>query len=362
MEIKAFSLGGEPSCYFTCLPVIDILDRMEVDEWSVDNIFGYQRAIDLRRFGKGNLSITKLIENGISAATNLVINTREKLVFQEDFRQGAVISGFLDIPDHVRFWVMDGRHKMEAYRRLIVSHKRYASIPIGVSIYDSDDIGFETSLFYSLNTASLPLSNGIKYRNIQNLGRHYGEEYLLDKFDLNFVLTYRAIELVDQMNKYDGSPFYDRIAFYGQDMNQKHLIRDVDLVPMYRSMLQRKVLGFNLDDLVFNLVTYWGVLRNMYLECYENSNRYALFGYPGVYVFNKLFLDVEKLVADNTEAGYRRILYKLNSNTEKHPQLVFRNPMEPIHWDVSVENNLFITRNPQILDFIYINLKNKLHL
>ena len=64
MKIKSFSINnfGNP-CYVTCLPVMDILDRMVVDEWSPENRFGYQRVLDPRRVGGGRLSLLKSIES-----------------------------------------------------------------------------------------------------------------------------------------------------------------------------------------------------------------------------------------------------------------------------------------------------------
>lgn len=362
MQIRAFSIEKPARCYVTCLPILDLLDRMKIDEWSIENRFGYQRPIDDRRFGEGHLSILNSIQNGYSTPSNIVVSTREKLIYLEDSKQGSVSSGYLDIPDHVDFWIIDGRHTLESYRRLSSNLNGQNSFLLCVTIFDSVDIGFETGLFYTLNTSSLNLANGIKYRNYQNLGRHYGEDYLLENFGLNSVMLYRAIELVDLVNNRDDSPFKDRISVYGQGSKKDDFVRDSELVPMFQRILETKILDSNLDGLLFNLITYWNVLKTMYLECYNDNTRYAMFGYPGLFVFNKLFIDVNKKVTDSTEASYRKILYKLNSITEKHPQLVFRNPMEPSNWDVTVNNNIFITKNPQILNFIYNNLKNKLDL
>lgn len=362
MHIKAFSINNSTQCYVTCLPLIDILDRMMVDEWSVQNRFGYQRPIDSRRFGEGQLSIQKIIENGYSTPSNIVINTREKLVYQEEIRQGSISHGFLEIPDHVNFWVIDGRHKLESYRRLSKNDNSYLRTSLCITIYDSGDIGFETGLFFTLNTSSLPLAHGIEYRNIQNLGRHYGEKYLLEHFDLNSVYIYRAIEFVELLNDNEDSPFRGRISFFGNEFRKEHLVRDVDFIPMIKRILKMRILESNLDSVLLSIIKYWNVIKEMYFDCYENNDRYALFGYSGLYVFNMLFLDVEKKISDSSEENYRRILYKLNTITEKHPQLLFKNPMNPSQWDVTIDNNLFITKNPQILNFIYNNLKNKLDL
>lgn len=362
MQIRAFSIEKPAKCYVTCLPLLDILDRMKVDEWGVDNKFGYQRPLDSRRFGKGNLSITKYIENGYSTSSNIIASTREILGFKEDYNQGGLSSGYLDIPDYVNFWIIDGRHKLEAYRRLLQNNVDQTAVVLGITIYDAVDVGFETGLFYILNTSSLSLASGIKYRNIQNLGRHFGEKYLLENFDLNTVMLYRAIELVDIINDRDDSPFFRRICVFGEKLDKKHFVKDVELVPMFQKMFETKILESNFDELLFDYLTFWNVLTKMYPECYEDNAKYALFGYPGLFIFNKLFLDVEKRVSDSSEASYRKILFKLNSITEKHPQLVFRNAMGSSHWDVTVNGNIFITKNPQILNFIYNHLKHKLDL
>ena len=224
MKIKSFSINnfGNP-CYVTCLPVMDILDRMVVDEWSPENRFGYQRVLDPRRVGGGRLSLLKSIESGITTPSNIVVNTREKLVFEEDSVSGNIGFGYLDIPDFVKFWVVDGRHKLEAYRSLSENDPKFMSNVLNLVIFDADDIGFEINLFLTLNTSHLKLNNGIVYRNIQNLGRYYGEEYILKSLGLDEVITFRAIELMELLNSVDESPFKGRILYYGTQKKSEML-------------------------------------------------------------------------------------------------------------------------------------------
>ena len=151
-----------PLMWFVIIRVFhlfDVLDRVIVDEWRDDNRFGYHRQLDNRRFGAGILSLHQGISQ-IECPTSITINTRKKLHFSDEVRVGAQKFGLLDVPDYVKFWVVDGRHRLDAYRMLAESDRRYNDHLVNLVIYDHDDVGFDTSLYYHLNRCAMPLRRG----------------------------------------------------------------------------------------------------------------------------------------------------------------------------------------------------------
>ena len=120
------------------------------------------------------------------------------------------------------------------------------------------------------------------------------------------------------------------------------------------------MLNMDLDKIAFDLINYWNAIKSMYVDGYNNSEKYALFQCPGINVFNLLFNDIHKKISMSNEENYKRYLYKLKNSTEKHPQFIFRNPLNLELWDINNGNDVFLTKNPQIINFVYINLKRKL--
>jgi len=363
IQIRAFAIVNSGyRCYFTCLPVIDILDHMMVDEWSYENRFGYQRKLDNRRLGSGKISILKGIEDGVTNPSSIVVNTREKLVYNEDSVNGNISYGYLEIPDYVNFWIIDGRHRLESYRKLSDNDKKILTCTISLVIYDDIDIGYETRLFFTLNTSKLTLNKGIEYRNIQNLGRHYGEEYILENFGKNDLNTYRAVEITDKINTIEESPFKEKICIYGSIFENSHLIKDVEMINSIKDILNKNPLESNINKISSSIINYWNALKNMYPEAYHNSNKFTIFRYPGIYIFNMIFFNIEKKITNSTEESYEKYLNKLNTKTEKHPQIIFREPLKIESWDANNGENIFRSRNPQILNFVYSNIMRKLEL
>ena len=362
MMIKAFRLKTiNQICYLTCLPVIDILDKMKVDEWNDSNRLGYQRALDPRRFGDGELSIVDGINQGLFNPSGVVVNTREKLVFNEESQIGNISIGHLDIPDYAHFWVIDGRHKLEAFKEISKEDRDYLYVPLGLTIYDTIDLGDETKLFYILNSSKLRLNHGIELRNIQNLGRHYGERYLYESMGLNGLLTFRAVELTDLFNTIENSPFKERICNYGQVKEKKHFLKDVDMVHIMKLLL-KDYLYKDFDTISLKYINYWRYIKEMYKDCYMHNDKYSVFMYSGVYIFSLLFKDLDSKIVNSDVNNYSKYLSLLKTRTEKHPQTLFRKPIDSEVWKVDGDNKVFTTRNPQILNFVYSNIKRKIGL
>ena len=344
------------------MPLIDILEKLSVDEWSGDNRFGYKGPQDNRRFGKGMLSFVEDIKKGNSNPSGIVINTREKLSFREERSQGSLGFGYLDIPDYVRFWIIDGRHKLEAYRILSEQDNKYMNFILNILVYDTDDVGFETELSYTLNTSVTQLNKGIQYRNIQNIGVQYGEKYLLDNYGVDYLMIYKATLLTDCLNADTNSPFHNKIKLSNTNIVNKYMIKDIEFVPILKMIVKEYLFFYDIEEICKIYINYWNVIKNLNKECYENFSEYTLFSYQGLYIFSKLFLDINKKIVKNVEEDYKKILYSLNNITEGTSEILFRRPFNVEDWSYLKGEKIYHSRNPQILNYIYHNLKLKLGL
>jgi DGQHR domain-containing protein len=307
LEIGAFRIkqwgygkgAGERSLYLTTLPVSYLALRAEIDRWTKDNREGYQRPpLESRlKQGKGSI-VTYLLEEAGIFPTSVLLNVRQKLNFKEELRISEKISyGRLSIPDDVKFWIVDGQHRLEALKRVISTKPEFQNYPVPVTIMDLDSKFEEMLLFYIVNSRQRRIPIDIAYRHLQSMVEKVETETKYEWIK-NVLLGPQerrkgiAALIVDYLASDPGSPFYNRIRFVGEEREQWHLVDDSVLIRYVSKLLSEKTFGLMDPESVADLLMqYWKAIEELYPSCFKEgeSANYTLLKHTGIASFTYLF-------------------------------------------------------------------------
>ena len=138
------------------------------------------------------------------------------------------------------------------------------------------------------------------------------------------------------------------------------LLRMLIWFHIIKKIIQVHILNRNMDRMFSNYVKFWGVLKDVFIDGYLDHGKYSVFSYPGIYVFSLLFADIDEKTSLSDSVNYRGILAKLKDDADKNPLFAFRNPLNIELWRYDGGDKMFITRNQQILDYVYNVFRKKL--
>ena len=124
----------ELDTYLGVVKAIDIINRMEVDSFTPNNLQGYHREINENRLKlSDDKSLTSHISKGLALfPTNIIASIRGKgpeFIIHEDYGHTSMGSFYFE---NEKFWIVDGLHRLEALNAMIKRNKKYESFPVSV--------------------------------------------------------------------------------------------------------------------------------------------------------------------------------------------------------------------------------------
>ena len=338
--------------YATALPASEILNRYEIDRWTIKNKGGYQRNPDYRRV-KSKLLKYLLDEVG-SYPTSVLLNIRRKddiTFIEKESISNNVTLGLISLNKRTTFYVVDGQHRLEslkeAYREAIKISSKYAreilNYPLSVSIMNVDR-KLEMIYFYIVNSRQKRINVVLSYRIIQFLDKKMKEEDIPTnlKCAIDKIISKskrwisKAVDIVDYLALCNNSPWYNKIKLAGYagkyPVNERTFIQSMEGI-----LTQSTFYYMDIDTLSENLIDYWNAIFNIYPNTLKYAKEYTIMAYTGLFTFHNLYPFIYglilKLDRDPVYKNYFDILrYSLSSYTPEHSDPLFQGAIKEEYW------------------------------
>lgn len=189
--------------YVAVMSAKDLVAKTKVDIWRLNNQTGYQRAPEETR---ARAFMRFIASNEISPPA-ILANIRDS-----DRKRIRVGDGWLDIPDDVDIWLVDGQHRVRGLQMLLESSEKYADTEIPVVIMLGQPVYQEAKQFVIVNRTQKRVRTDLGERFLQRAVKEEGRTTLVSKGlmrGIEWIPT--AIAVADILNIEDHSVWYNKI-------------------------------------------------------------------------------------------------------------------------------------------------------
>ncbi len=276
MRIKAvpFNQHGT-TMYSAVMSAKNLVDQYKVDVWHPTNENGYQRAISptrAKQFGR-------YVASGEISAPAILANVRkeneDKIIFDK---------GFLEIPDDVIIWLVDGQHRVAGLEDLILSAgEKYENLEFPVIVMVGQDVYEEAKEFVVINNSQKRVRTDLGERFLQKRAKIEGTEKLLQKGIRNIEWIPTAIDVVDILNKDPQGIWHGKIRLpnepKGTTIVSQKAFSD-SLKPLLKE--DGRYFGSSAGTVSSILKNYWDAIQQVFHEPFENPEGYVLMKTTGV--------------------------------------------------------------------------------
>lgn len=338
--------SGEEGKFWICkVKVKELLGKARVDQNSPENPEGYQREVvksRARKFGE-------YMKEGNISPISLLVNIRtEKGLIEKD--------GYLDIPEDLDWWIVDGQHRFEGLKIIIEEEKEYSlrelELPIILMNVDKTN---EAKQFLIINKRHKGVRTDLAERILYILQKKEGKEKTKD-LPVDFWKP-EALVVVDKLTDIKESPLYGMIKRPGEKGNRplKQVSVTDSLGPVistYKGYLK------NEEKLARALMNMWSALKDVCSDCFVKPKDYLLLKTMGVYVMHKLFAELLPTLAAAQDLT-KEMFLKLFS----HPDV--KKYFSPQYWHRDTTDGISIygssAKSVQLVtDLIWSSMKNVL--
>jgi len=382
MKIKAFKItqwgygeGVEPTIlYLTAMRAEDVVKRSFIDRWSRENRDGYQRPPVESRFGSGRGSITRYLLSELgSFPTSILLNTREDIKFNPISKISETIEfGDLEIPENVKFSIIDGQHRIEALKRAMMTKHDLKDYPLPISLLNLKEKFDEMLHFYIVNSRQRKIETNLAYKHLQQMLQKVIKERKA-KWLTEIILSPSQVRkalaafVVDELQENPKSPFYHRIQFLGEPQEEYHLTTDFKLTTYIAKILKEKTFeGMGTKDFAELLMEYWSAIKELYPKCFKEPQRYSLLKTTGIAAFMYLFPTIYAYCAREgnvSKDGMKQLLSNLKmeiKSDELEPD--FQRPIDEDWWSIEHGPSIAHATGEKMFNIIFTQFAKKIEL
>jgi DGQHR domain-containing protein len=368
-----YGKGVKPTyIYVTAIPLKDLWNA-DIDRWSRENRYGYQRPPVEARFKTGRESIvTYLLEELGTFPTSVLINVRNDLIYTSKVKVSDEIElGEVTIPDGAKIIIIDGQHRIEALKRACGEKPELENYPLPVSLMNLKDKFDEMVHFYIVNSRQKGIPTDLVYKQLQIFSEKIalGEREWLKKAILGPKerMIALATYVVDFLNEEPESPFSGRIQYVGETREPHHLVRDFTLTQYISKILRERALS-GLDPVVLArlLAEYWSAIKELYPSCFEKPLGYTLLKTTGIACFTYLFPTIFSYCARDGDLTKERFKYYLSALREevdaKELHVDFRRPIDEEWWSTAHGPSIARATGETMFNEITTNMAKKIEI
>lgn len=256
----------------------EILGKGIVDQQSPKNPDGYQREAQKSRAKK----FGHFMRKGGTSPTNLFINIREKNISEEN--------GYLNIPDNLNWWIVDGQHRFEGMKEIAEDYPEIREIDIPIALMNAEK-DVEAKQFLIINKMQKGVKTDLAERIIMNLERKEGRANVASQNLPIDMWKSDAVRIVDYIVDTPESPLHQLIKRPGEKgtrpLNQVSVTSSLKpLVDIYKSYLKDEKQASK------GLMNMWGAIKTLCPEAFASPKDYLILKTPGVFVLNKVFAEL----------------------------------------------------------------------
>lgn len=332
----------EVPLYVFTVPAKTMAGRSEIFRRTTSRREGYQRELSPGRLGTGKLGVAGYILNQMGVfPTSVLVNVRSeegKIIFEKKNEISQHIkAGDLIVPENITWYVVDGQHRLEGLKRVIREKADLADYPVILTM-TNEDIFYEMLIFYMVNSRQRSVPTGLAYRILQRMlydrkAPKWIEESLLTGADRRKAV---AATITDLLNQKSNSPFQGKIREIGEPKKAIHLTRDQTLTRYVAEVLREQIFEDMYDEDVADLLSnYWGAIKEIYPDCFDNSEEYAILDTLGLSSLSRLFPPIYGYCAkdgDISQERMKKYLGYLQTETPDHTDLDFQRPITERWW------------------------------
>lgn len=202
LESLRFEQHGE-SMYTVVMSAKDLVAKTKVDIWYSNNPEGYQRAPEDSRAR----SFMRFVASHEISPMAVLANIRE-----EDRSKVKVGDGWIDIPDGVCLWLVDGQHRVRGLQMLLEASDKQAELQIPAIITLGQPLYQEAKQFVIVNRTQKKVRTDLGERFLQRAVKEEGMTNVHNKGlwrGIEWVPT--AISVADILNNDEHSVWHNKI-------------------------------------------------------------------------------------------------------------------------------------------------------
>jgi len=297
MIIKGYRVEqGENHFFVGAMKASDLLDRTQVDHFVSGHPDGYQRNLSEARAR----SFGRFMDSGGISPASILLNMRDADINEET-------EGFINIPDDIPIWVVDGQHRMGGIRFAVERDPSLNNLEFPIIIMNQKSSYEEAKQFVIINKTQKGVRTDLAERFLMRAVQEEGREKLFEMRETGALRTIlkdvewvtKAIEIADILNGDKKHPWYGKIQLpnspkIGTTVSQKAFTDSLEPVLKDTFFLGRQV-----QQIASALGNYWDAIDELCSDAIVNPKEHVIQKTTGVSVLNKIFPRVTEICRDD---------------------------------------------------------------
>ncbi len=309
MRVKAWPFvqhGFE--MYNAVISTKDLVGKTQVDVWRPNNPNGYQRSPEESRAR----AFTRFIASEISPPA-ILANIRDT-----DKEKVKVGDGWLEIPDDVAIWLVDGQHRVRGLQMLLESSDKYNDIEIPVVIMFGQPIYEEAKQFVVVNRTQKRIRTDLGERFLQKAVKEEGMQNFVSKGlmrGIEWIPT--AIGVVDFLNKDEHGIWYNKIKLPNEPKGNT-IVSQKSFTDSLKKVINPPdgELAGKSETVIASIIgRYWEAIHELCPTPFEDPSNHVIQKTTGVFVLHAILPRILRKIAkdDPTKKDFVQILEKIDS-------------------------------------------------
>ncbi len=323
---------GSTRLLLTKMKAADLKDFTKVDPYDHSKSFddpnqGYQRPAETPRIKKFANWLRSESEDGgnVRMPTAILLSSRNTdLVLTPN--------GTITLKESNKLPLIDGQHRERGFRYAMDNKgmTQFSDFEIPIVIMEHIDKIGEMKQFRTVNGEQKSVRTDLVNMILTQLVERQGEESIKESDQWKVV----ASHVVKRLNEDPDGPWYDRIVMPDQSSYSKEqqeddpglrhrriaratsFISSLKAIESYVEQIQSRTRNLSVHervDFLFKVIdSFWGALRSMNPECFNEAGDFVMLKTPGVFALHRLCLSVMKDMyvgrREWTESEFRHML------------------------------------------------------
>ena len=258
----------------------DLASRAKVDVWKANNQEGYQRLPEPTRAK----AFMRFIASEISPPAVLA-NIREK-----DSKKVKVKDDWLDIPDGVTLWLVDGQHRCAGTDMLMQTTDKDYDIEFPIVIMLGDSVYEEAKQFVLINMSQKKVRTDLGERFLQRAVKQEGRINIQNKIMLRGIeWVPAAIEVADYLIKNNHSVWHNKIKLPNEPKG-KTVVNQKSFTDSLKPVINPdgQLAGKPIPTISAVVNQYWDAIKETCPKAFEEPENYVLQKTTGVFVLHAI--------------------------------------------------------------------------